>query len=109
LIGSIIKDDPILLRILPNGRSEISQNFFTAGSGAAYAELLMNLISYSPNDSFEETAVKVYRTIEYAESIDPNVGGPIDILILKRNNKLLRLYAEDIAEILKTLGDEHGN
>jgi len=107
ILGTFINEDPLLLRILPNGRSEISGTFFTAGSGSAYAELLMGLTGYAEDQSIEEVALKVYQTIEYAESIDPNVGGPIEILILKKNNELLRLYEEDIVEISKTLGDKH--
>ncbi len=100
LVGTILPSkEQLLLRILPNGRSELSENYITIGSGSAYAELLMKLVGYSKEEEWKKVALKIYKVIEAAESVDPNVGGPIHIAVLKENNEIKILSEDEIEEI----------
>ena len=56
----------------------------------------MKVAKYQPVEEWKNVVWKIYKVIEFAESIDPNVGGPIYITVLKENNEIEMLSEEDI-------------
>ena len=68
----------------------------------------MKLIEYNQNEDWKKIACKVYKIIELAESIDPNVGGPIYVGVIKDNNEVEMLDGETIEKMCEH-GEENHN
>lgn len=93
------KDNACLFIIHADGVVEKISNYATAGSGAAYAELLLKNY-YFQKITIEEAIPLVIHTISEVIDIDPNVGGAIRVTVVKPV-KVHPLSQNDIDKIAK--------
>ncbi len=66
-----------------DGLTERIDTYGTIGSGAAYAELFLRFLLHEDEIDTEEAARLAVYAIKGVELMDPNVGGPVNLLTLK--------------------------
>jgi 20S proteasome alpha/beta subunit len=106
LIGGVIKsekNEDFLWNIYPIGLIEPIGDYSTLGSGAAYAELLLKDL-YSYNLSLEQASKIAIYNVKEVKSIDPSVGGDINVAIInKEKNSIEILERYRVEEIDREL------
>jgi len=87
-----------LLIAHPDGLVERIQDYATAGSGAAYAELLLK--NYFSDDlTLKEAIPLAVHTIQEVKSIDPSCGGGANLITITPNKGVTALSKEEIIDI----------
>lgn len=83
------------------GFSEPVNDYATIGSGAAYAEYLLSKY-YNPNITLEIGKKLAIYTVKEVEKMDPNVGGPVNVVVIDKDGyhelkeeEILKIY-EDV-------------
>ena len=95
------QDTACLFIIHPEGVVETISDYATAGSGAAYAELLLKNY-YKAELSIGETVPLVIHAINEVIDIDPNCGGAIRIATVNSETGIKMLTTKDIEDIQKS-------
>jgi len=82
----------------PDGLVERIPDYATAGSGAAYAELLLKNY-YSYDLTLKEIIPLAVHTIQEVKSIDPSCGGGANLVTIIPNKGISALSKEEIVNI----------
>ncbi len=93
MIGGVIKsekDEDFLWNVHPIGLIEPIGDYSTLGSGAAYAELTLKDL-YSYNLSLEQASKIAIYTVKEVKSIDPSVGGDINVAVINREKSTVEI------------------
>lgn len=96
MIGGSEKNNKYLFILHEDGISEDIEDYATLGSGAAYAEYLLSKFYYKGITTEAGKVIAMY-VIKEIEKIDPNVGGPINIVVIK--DRFQELDEEEIEKI----------
>jgi len=75
----------------------MEETYATVGSGAAYAEYLLGKL-YDKNIGIGVGKKLAIYVIKEVERIDPNVGGPVNVVVLGKD-KYEELSREDVEHI----------
>lgn len=89
--------EPCLLIVHPSGLVEHIHDYATAGSGAAYAELLLKN-SYVPQMKLSEAITAAVYTINEVKQIDPSCGGETKVATVAAG-KIKELSGDEIKAI----------
>jgi 20S proteasome alpha/beta subunit len=92
------KNDTCLFIIHSEGIVEKIEDYATAGSGAAYAELLLKNY-YSKDMSLKEAIPIAIHTIDEVKEIDPNCGGLTRMTLVKIDGNITELSIKEIDDI----------
>jgi len=106
VLGGVEDDEKRLCIIHEDGIAEIEETYATVGSGAAYAEYLLSKLYDKEIDVNTGKKLAIY-VIKEVERMDPNVGGPVNVVILSRGKyeELTREEVERISINLLNLDD----
>jgi len=92
------KSNACLFIIHHEGIVERIEDYATAGSGAAYAELLLKNY-YTPNISIKEAIPVVIHAVNEVKEIDPNCGGLTRVTVVKADGEICELKNQEIDKI----------
>lgn len=97
---------PSIYIVHPDGVGEKEEGFGTLGSGSAYAEYLLSQF-YDKNISCEQGKLLVAFVIEEIKKIDPNVGGEVQLAVIKDNCEVIPPEkCKEVCERVLKINDE---
>lgn len=102
ILGGLVKVDdknkPCVSIIHSKGLVENIVDYATAGSGAAYAELILKEL-YSEKITIKEGIAAAIYTIDAVKEIDPNCGGVTNVSIVNPNKGVQELSTEEVTNL----------
>lgn len=101
MLGSTEGDNKYLFILHEDGVAEDVEDYATLGSGAAYAEYLLSKL-YDKNLTTDNGKKIAIYVINEVGKIDPNVGGPINVVIIQ-DNEIKEMERKEINEIVDRL------